>query len=170
MIRSMMAALCLLGAASTTAKAEVVSSSDSGFVLSHEATSTLAPDALFARMMDPSRWWDPEHSYSGKATNISMGNRAGDHWREDWAGGSVIHGEVLQVINGQMLMLSAPFGPLAATGAECIWTIRLTPTEDGGTKVMSSHVVVGGSDTGLASMAGPVDFVMGNGITRLAGE
>ena len=170
MIRTVTSAFASIASLWAVSTAEVVSSSDSGFVLSHEATSELAPDALFARMMDPSTWWDPEHSYSGKAANLSMGNRAGDYWREDWAGGSVIHGQVLQVINGQMLMLSAPFGPLAATGAECIWTIRITQGENGGTKIISSHTVVGGPDSGLAAMAGPVDFVMGNGINRLAGQ
>ncbi|NNU17686.1 hypothetical protein HK107_15245 [Parvularcula sp. ZS-1/3] len=157
-------ALTALGIAS----AEVVTASDTGFKLKHEAVSPLAPDALWERLMEPSEWWDGAHSYSGDAANLSMEDSAGSYWREDWEGGSVIHGQILTVMKGKQLVLSAPFGPLHATGAECIWTIILAPAEGGGTKISSTHTVAGSEGTGLQELAGPVDFVMGNGIMRLA--
>jgi len=169
-MRSAFVFLSVIGVGVGCAQAEVISSSGTGFQLAHEAQSSRSPDELFARLMEPSQWWDPEHSYSGDASNLSMADEAGAYWREDWRGGSVIHGQVLQVIQGKMLMLSAPFGPLAATGAKCIWTISLEPSKEGGTVIKSTHRVVGGPETGLAELSGPVDFVMGRGIQRLAAD
>lgn len=150
------------------ADAKVLAVSDSGFRLAHEEVSPLGTTDLWQRLMVPARWWDPAHTYSGDAGNLSMGDRAGAYWREDWPGGSVIHGQVLMVSEGRQLVLSAPFGPLMGTGARCIWTITLAPAEGGGTLVSSTHVVVGAPDTDLRLLAGPVDQVMGNGIRRLA--
>lgn len=162
---------CLLVVTSFgVASAEVVSASDTGFKLKHEAVSTLEPAALWERLMEPSQWWDGEHSYSGDAANLSMGDTAGSYWREEWEGGSVIHGQVLMVMKGKQLVLSAPFGPLQATGAACIWTISLAPAANGGTKISSTHTVSGAAGNGLWELPEPVDFVMGNGIKRLAAK
>ncbi|GGY49669.1 hypothetical protein [Parvularcula lutaonensis] len=153
----------------TSAHAEVASASEHGFVLEHEVTSPFAPDALWHRLMQPAQWWDPDHTYSGDAANLSMEDTAGAYWREDWDTGSVIHGQVLLVKEGEELILSAPFGPLISTAADCRWTIRLEPTEDGGTLIKSSHTIAGVPGTGLEELAPAVDFVMGNGVKRLAG-
>ena len=68
--------------ACTAAHADIVESSDAHYVLKHEATSTLAPDALWARLIVPSSWWHPDHTYSGKAENLSLDPRAGGLWRQ----------------------------------------------------------------------------------------
>lgn len=160
--------LASAAAAFSVSHAEVVSTSATGFRLQHEATSPLAPDALWARLMEPATWWDGDHSYSGDAANLSLGDKAGDYWREDWAEGSVIHGQILVVKSGEELLLSAPFGPLVETGAACVWKIQIQPSEDGGTVITSTHLIAGSPGTGLEELAGPVDFVMSNGINRLA--
>ena len=153
---------------SSLASAEVLSAGRSNFLLAHEATSSLAPEEVWDRLMEPAAWWDGEHTYSGDAANLSMGGKAGDYWREDWDGGSVIHGQILTVKTGETLVLSAPFGPLQGTAANCVWTISLEPIEGGGTRIRSKHVVVGPANLGMQELAEPVDFVMSNGIDRLA--
>lgn len=151
------------------ARAEVVTSSESGFELRHEATSLLEPYELWDILIEPKVWWDGNHTYSGDAANLSLGGKkAGSYWREDWDGGSVIHGQVLTAMEDSKLVLSAPFGPLQGTGATCIWTITLSPAEGGGTLIRSRHVIAGAPGTGLEELAGPVDRVMSNGIERLA--
>ncbi|MEO1656761.1 MAG: hypothetical protein AAFR65_03495 [Pseudomonadota bacterium] len=164
---SCLAALSLLV---SQGSAEVLSSNEAGFTLSHQASSSLAPEELWDRLMAPSTWWADDHTYSGDASNISDLGEAGSAWREDWETGSVVHGRVLLVKGGEELVLSAPFGPLLYTGAECIWAIKLSPGEDGGTLITSSHTVVGGEGTGIKDLAPAVDFVMGAGIASLAGE
>lgn len=162
------AILALVAFSLGTTRAEVIEASEEHFVLVHEEVSPLAPDALWDRLMEPALWWDPNHTYSGDAANLSMEDTAGSYWREDWDTGSVIHGQVLLVKEGEELILSAAFGPLISTAADCRWTIRLEATENGGTLIKSSHTVAGAPGTGLEDLADPVDFVMGNGIKRLA--
>jgi hypothetical protein len=162
-------ALALLPLLGGLAHGEILFQDQSGFALRHEVSTTLAPGEVWDRLLEPNTWWDPEHTYSGDAANLSLADEAGAYWREDWSGGSVLHGQILLMKTGEQLVLSAPFGPLMATGARCIWSITLTPDGQGGTTIQSTHRVVGAPGTGLEELAGPVDFVMGNGLRRLAG-
>ena len=105
--------------------AEVVSSSDTHFVLRHQAASRLSAAALWERLLTPSDWWHPDHTYSGDAGNLTLEPTAGGLWREDWDGGSVAHGQVIAVMRGRMLRMEAPFGPLQGVGARVVWTITV---------------------------------------------
>src|SRR6056297_1385533 len=116
------------------ARAEIISSSPDHFTLKLEAETELSPDEVWARLIDPSSWWLPEHTYSGSSDNLSLKPHAGGIWREDWEGGSVWHGTVLLALPDQRLSLSAPFGPLQSLAVDSVWTISLTPLEDAGTR------------------------------------
>ncbi len=153
----------------TGAAAEIVSSSPGHFVLRHEATSTLPPDRLWQRLVDPAAWWHPDHTYSGDARNLSLDLRAGGLWLERWDGGSVSHGQVLLVETGKTLRLSAPFGPLQAAGAYTIWTISIAPSETGSV-VVFDEVASAPPPAKLDELAGAVDFVKGEAMRRLTAD
>jgi uncharacterized protein YndB with AHSA1/START domain len=146
--------------------AEVVSSSDTHFVLRQEAESSLPPEGLWQRLIRPANWWHPDHTYSGDASNLSLVAEAGGLWREDWPGGSVAHGEVKAVRHGELLRLEAPFGPLQGLGAYTIWTITIEPAE-GGSRVIFDEVATAPPGSGMTEMAKAVDYVKGEGIRRL---
>ena len=150
----------------TIANAEITSSSKTHFVLHHEATSTLTAEQLWDRLVKPATWWHSDHTYSGKSENLSLIAEAGGTWREVWEGGSVTHGEVVFVKPGEMLRLIAPFGPLQGLGAYTIWTITITPNEDGST-VKFDEVSNGPPTADMAEIAKAVDFVKGEAISRL---
>ena len=152
--------------APTRAPADIVSSSDTHFVLRHEAPSTLSADALWKRLLQPASWWHPDHTYSGSAQNLSLDARAGGTWRETWEGGSVIHGTVLFVKDGSTLRMNAPFGPLQELGAYTIWTITITPADEGSV-VVFDEVSNGPPSAGMAEIAKAVDFVKTEAIQRL---
>ena len=124
----------------TMAEAEIVSASDTHFVLRHEASSELTPGDLWQRLTEPAAWWHPDHTYSGHASNLSLDAQAGGLWREDWDGGSVSHGRVLYVDPGRTLRLEAPFGPLQALGAYTIWTITISAGEQGSVVVFRRNL------------------------------
>ncbi len=147
--------------------AEVVSSSDTHFVLRHEADSTMTAGALWDRLIQPATWWHPDHSYSGKAENLSLNATAGGLWREDWDGGSVSHGRVLYVQEGKTIRLEAPFGPLQELGVYTIWTISISETE-GGSSVVFDEVANGPPTANLPAMAKAVDGVKAEAIRRLS--
>jgi len=146
---------------------EVIEAGDSHYRLSHTAVSTTAPEELWDRLLQPALWWNPAHSYSGKADNLQLDARAGGLWREDWEGGSVSHGRVLQVIEGQLLRLEAPFGPLQGIGAYVIWTIRIEP-DGSGSRILFDEVAFAPPQSSLDAIARAVDAVKGEAIARLA--
>lgn len=150
------------------AGAEVVASSDDHYTLRHEAGSAMTPDAMWARLIQPDTWWHPGHTWSSDAANLTLDPQAGGLWREDWAGGSVAHGTVLAVMEGRMLRLDAPFGPLQGMGVDVVWTITLeADDETGGTIVIFEEVANGSSASGLDEIAPAVDSVKGEAIARL---
>lgn len=166
-LTTLILATCLLVPA--TSGAEILSSSDTHFVLRHEAKSRLPSDKLWRRLLDPATWWHPDHTYSGDSGNLSLDAQAGGLWREDWEGGSMAHGSVLYVETGKVLRLEAPFGPLQALGAYTIWTITIKPDGEGSV-VVFDEVSSGPSTAKLAEIAKDVDFVKGEAINSLAEE
>ncbi|TXS96494.1 SRPBCC domain-containing protein [Parahaliea maris] len=147
-------------------RAEVVSASDSHFVVRQQAHSSLPADALWERLVHPARWWNPAHSYSGEATALSLEPRAGGLWLEEWPGGSVAHGQVITIMPGKLLRLDAPFGPLQSLGAHTVWTISLAAAE-GGTTVTFHETAVAPPGSGMEAIAAAVDQVKTEAIGRL---
>ena len=150
------------------AHAEVIAATPDHFTLKLEAESELSPDEVWDRLIDPAQWWLPDHSYSGDSANLSLDPRAGGLWREDWDGGSVWHGKVLQAQPGQSLVLDAPFGPLQGMAINSVWTITLAPLETGGTKITFDHVNNGTVSSKLDQVAAAVDFVKSEALKSLA--
>lgn len=151
---------------SISAFAEIVSSSSSHYRLKHEATSDLPPDALWSRLIFPSDWWHPDHTYSGDSSNLNLEVTAGGLWREDWDGGSVVHGTVLYVKTGTLLRLDAPFGPLQGMDVTTIWTITIEANGEG-SRVVFDEVSNGSPASGLNDIATAVDYVKQEAIQRL---
>ncbi|NVJ98370.1 MAG: SRPBCC domain-containing protein [Alphaproteobacteria bacterium] len=153
----------------TRARADIVEANPDRYVLKHEATSALSPEKLWNKLVNPANWWHPDHTYSGDAANLSLDLQAGGLWREDWSGGSVFHGSVLQVKQGSMLRLDAPFGPLQDIAVKVVWTITITP-EGEGSKVTFHEIASGDPKSGLDQLAPAVNFVKGEAIKRLTSQ
>ncbi len=168
MIRGLI--LMLIGALAfaASARADIVSASDTHFVLRHEGTTSLSPAAAWERLVEPASWWHPDHTYSGNAGNLSLELTAGGLWREEWEGGSVAHGTVVFVDAGKTLRLEAPFGPLQGIGAYVIWTITLEPLADG-TRIVFEESAIGPPGGDYAELAKAVDFVKAEAMRRLTG-
>lgn len=149
------------------AHAKVIKSAPDHFTLKHEAISTLPPKAVWKKLINPAKWWHPDHSYSGSSKNMSIKAKAGGQWKEVWPGGSVIHGEILYIKPGEQMRLSAPFGPLQEMAVTDIWTITITPHEDG-SKIVFDEIANGTSASKLDELAKAVDFVKEEAIQRLA--
>ncbi|MHA7900379.1 MAG: SRPBCC family protein [Henriciella sp.] len=167
MIKPILTSLALISMTGA-GMAEVVTASPDHFTLKLEAETELAPNEVWARLIVPSEWWQSDHTYSGDAKNLSLDAQAGGLWREDWDGGSVWHGTVIQAHENKSLVLSAPFGPLQRLAVTSVWTITLTPNEAGGTKITFDHVTNGTDASGLDQMAPAVDFVKGAALASLA--
>lgn len=164
------AALLMLLAAAPAA-AELRSGTASGFESVHVAIVAAPPAEVFAALVEPARWWNKDHTYSGDSANLRLELRAGGCFCETVpVDGSIIeHGRVVYARPGHALRLSAALGPLQAEGVAgaLSWTLKPVAT---GTEVTQSYVVGGFVRGGLGQVAPAVDRVMGaqiEGLTAL---
>lgn len=143
----------------TPAVAEIQSRSDNGFTLTFSQRVAAAPDAIYGRIGDVGSWWSGEHSYSGRAANLSLELKPGGCWCEALPGGGVKHAEVVLAWPAQrMLRLDAPFGPLQDTAGLAILTMTWKEAEGGGARTLNWTYRVEG--TGVGRFAEAVHGVM----------
>ena len=73
--------LILLAAlAATPARAEVMAASPNGFTVQESFQTKASPQAVWALLVTPARWWDSQHTWSGSAANLTLEARAGGCW------------------------------------------------------------------------------------------
>lgn len=167
MLKHTLISLVFLSFGLTSAGAEITTASPDHFTLKLEATSPLSPEEVWHKLIDPSQWWDSDHTYSGDAQNLSLDLRAGGLWAEDWSDGSVAHGQVLYVSPNRVLRLEAPFGPLQGKAINAVWTISLQQADEG-TLIIFDFIANGTDNSGLDELAAAVDFVKSAAIESLA--
>src|SRR5215471_21524861 len=72
-------------------------------------------------------WWNPEHTYSHDAKNLSIDPRPGGCFCEKLTnGGGVEHLRVIYVVPREVLRFSGALGPLQASGVAGSMTWKLT--------------------------------------------
>lgn len=145
---------------------EVVKSAPDHYTLQLRANSELPPKVLWQRLVVPATWWHPDHTYSGDANNLSLELKAGGLWQERWGENGVLHGRVLNLIDGKLLRLDAPFGPLQSMAVNVIWTITIE-ADGSGSLVTFDEIANGTSASNLEQIAKAVDAVKSQALARL---
>ena len=160
--------LAIQAAAPGSARAEVFDKSDAGFTSRNIAIIAARPaDVYTCLVRDVGKWWDPQHSYSKDAGNLSIDARAGGYFLEKLPdGGSVLHFTVVNAEPGKMLRLVGAMGPLQASGVSGSLTWQLKP-EGEGTSVDLVYVVGGYYPGGFETIAPLADKVLGEQLQRL---
>lgn len=149
------------------AHAEVRATTDTGFTIVHKAKLAAPPAKAYAALGEVGGWWDDAHTYSGKASNMSLPLEAGGCFCERLEGGGVQHGRVVLAMPGSMLRLEGALGPLQSEGVSATLTFELKPAGDG-TDLTLSYKVGGYHAEGVRQWAAPVDQVLGVQASRLA--
>lgn len=150
------------------ASADVVAAGASGFEVRAEALYPGDPASAWRRLVRPQDWWDPAHTYSKDARNLSLALKPGGCWCERLAdGGFVRHLDVVYVAPRAVLRLSGGLGPLQGMGAGGALTFTLK-SEGAATRVRLSYVVSGFAPSGFTDMANAVDGVLGAQLARYA--
>lgn len=158
-----LAALSLAGAA----RAEVADQSPQGFEIRHVVTIAAPPAKVRAATLEPGRWWNSAHSWSGDAKNLSIDLTTGC-FCERWKDGLVRHMTVVYA-GDSALRLSGALGPLQFTGASGHMAFNFKAGPDPATTILTVTYDVGGyAKGGLAEQwAQPVDGVIGEQVGRL---
>lgn len=162
-----LAPLILVLAVAGPAGAEVKSATPNGFEVTSAATIAAPADRVYSALAEVSRWWDPAHTFSRDAANLSIELRAGGCFCERLKdGGSVQHLQVVYVAPGQGLRLRGALGPLQTEGVDGALSWTLKPGE-GGTNVTLSYVLGGYIRSGMEQWAPKVDRVLDEQLHRL---
>jgi uncharacterized protein YndB with AHSA1/START domain len=161
-------ALALAAMLATSAThAETSNVSANGFTSSFREEVKAGTDEVWKAIAQLPRWWSDAHTWSGKASNMTLELRAGGCWCESWEGGqSAQHGQVLMVQPGRVIRMAAGLGPLQELPAQGVLTI-VTSAQEGKTFLRMTYRVGGPPDLGLDKLAPAVDQVIGVQFRRL---
>lgn len=160
-------ALTAVAALSSEAGAEVVDAQANGFEVKRQAVLNAPADKVYAALIQPSAWWNKDHTWSGSAANLSLAAMSGGCFCEKLPnGGSVLHMTVVYAQPGQGLRLFGALGPLQMSGASghLGWTLS---EKDGKTTLVQTYDVGGYMKGGLDKLAPVVDQVLGEQFERL---
>jgi len=151
------------------AVAEVRQAEPGGFVLAYKATIAAPPAKVWDALIEPGRWWNMDHSYSGDGANLTLDARAGGCFCEKVPkdGGSVEHMRVVQARPGSLLRLSGGLGPFQAMAVSGAMSWELKPAGRG-TELSMSYAVGGYVPGGAQAIAPMVDQVLADQFRRLA--
>jgi len=167
-------ALVVLVLAAGPAKPDVLDSAANGFTVKVTLSIQAAPDDVYRRLINVGDWWNPAHTFSGDAHNLSIDAKATGCFceklpgsaKDPSSGGSVRHLEVVYAAPGKLLVLSGALGPLQFIAATGSMKIQLSPAERG-TKLEVTYTVVCYVPAGTKTWAAPVDTVLTEQFTRL---
>lgn len=152
--------------------AEVLDANPAGFTIEHRIVLPVSrADAWNAVVADVAEWWSGDHTVSGDAANLYIDavplgcfcERLGD-------AGGLVHLQVTFVNPTVMLRMTGGLGPLGLMGVNGNLTLEFDndPDSAGHTTVTLRYAVGGYRDGGLDVLAGAVDGVLGEQMTRLA--
>ena len=153
--------------AAAPAAAAVKDSSHDAFTLARTIDVAAAPDRVYGSPIDIAKWWNSEHTYSGEAPNLTLAARLGGCFCERLKTGGVEHLRVVFDAAGKTLRLKGGLGPLQSS-ADGLATLSIAPNPSGGSTLSFTYRVWGYQPPdGLASIAGAVDSVWADALSRL---
>jgi len=158
-------ALALLAVA-TPAGAEVVTASSNGFEVRQTVPLVVKPDVAFASFVNLPAWWNTEHSYSGKASNLSLTPVPGGCFCERFPGGGGIeHMRVTYVDPGKRILMTGALGPLLYEATAGVLDVQIKSTAAGSVLTLD-YRASGFFNGGAEKLAPVVDQVLADQVKR----
>ena len=156
-------------ALSASLHAEVADSGPAGFTIKSTWTIRAAPDEVYKRLMNNvGDWWNPEHTWSRDAHNLSIEARINGCFCEKLPNnGGVRHLQVIYLDPGKTVRFSGGLGPFQSMAVNGVMTIQLTPGEGGMTKLSLTYTVGGYFEKGLDTIAPGADGMLKEQFGRL---
>jgi len=158
--------LCCAVLTATPATAEVVASGVHGFEVRQIVQVVIPQPAAYDAFTQVPRWWNPEHSYSGDAANLSLALTPGGCFCEKLpGGGGVEHLRLSHVAPGERLVLTGALGPLLYEAVAGVMDVKVERIA-GGARVTLNYRAAGFANGGAAKLAPLVDQVLGDQMAR----
>jgi len=153
--------------AAAAARADVSDVSPFGFQLRIAVHVAATPDRVYAAIIQPSKWWDSGHTFSGNAANMSLDAKAGGCFCEALPdGGSVEHLSVVTAIPGKLLRMRGALGPFQGSGVEGSMTWSLEAA-GGETELTVTYDLGGHMKGGFGDWPQKANAMVTEQVTRL---
>lgn len=158
--------LCALAVAPL--RGEVIESSAAGFSVRNVVTINAPAAKVYAALTDGvGGWWDPAHTFSHDARNLSLDAKPGGCFCERLPdGGGVEHMRVVFASPGKLLRLAGAIGPLQEAAVTGTMTWSLSQAGEG-TSVDMTYTVGGFRVGGFRDLPTVVDGVLRGQLGRL---
>lgn len=140
--------------------------SPTGFIVSLRYDVNATPHRVWESLGEIGKWWNPRHTWSGDAANLSLSRQASGCYCERWGANSVEHGRVIYAAEDSVLRLQGALGPLQALAVDAVLTFAIAQ-KDGKTVLQVTYRVSGNASAALQDLAGPVDGVIAEQAKRL---
>ena len=145
-------------------QAEVLATGANGFNLKVVTTSSARPEQAYLAFTQIDKWWDPAHTYSGDAANLTLTITPGGAFVEALSGVGL---ELAYVLPGEEIRLLGGLGPLQPMGLHGALTIQFKAHAKG-SEITMLYNVSGFSEQGPQSLAPIVDRVQAGQMQRHA--
>ena len=151
----------------TETHADTSDLSDTGFLVTYRFELAATPQKIFESVARIDQWWNPEHTWSGDARNLSLDPSPGGCFCERWKDGAVQHARVVATLRDSLVRLEGSLGPLQALAVNGILSFAMKANGDKSLLVVT-YRISGNAAAGLQKLAPAVDRVIGEQAGRLA--
>ncbi len=158
----------LLFAATVPVFADVTSKGANGFNLKMEVYVPVDAATAYAQFVDIGQWWNVNHTYYGKGSNLSLEARAGGCFCEKNGENEVLHMLVTFVKPGKEVRMTGGLGPLQMMGVHGGMSWYFTDLDDGTSRITQTYNVSGYLEGGLDKLADVVNAVQTGQLKALA--
>ena len=161
------ALVLLVTAPAAPASAEVVHAAASGFELKQVIHIAAPPARVYAALIQPAKWWNSDHTYSGSANNLTLDPHVGGCFCEALPnGGGVQHLTVVRIAPGEDLELRGALGPFHTRGVDGVLAFTLAAAGDG-TDLTMTNDLGGYMSEGMEIWAPRADAMLASQMARL---
>jgi len=147
------------------ASAAVKSSGAHSFTVEQSVVVQVPPARAWSAFGKVGDWWSAEHSFSKKASNLSLELDPGGCWCETLPGGGIQFMRVTIARPPEELVLSGALGPMLYDSAPATMIVRFKPVGTS-TQVTMTYKATGFVDGDADKIAPLVDGVLGEQLTR----
>lgn len=144
---------------SAISSAEVISQANEGFHIKSSVSVPVSAMQAYHGFLDIGSWWIEDHTWFGKAANLSLDPVAGGCFCEIDGDRQVQHMTVAYVNPGKAVRLTGGLGPLQQMGVSGTLSFQFVGISDTETMIVQEYRVSGYYSEGLDTLAAVVDQV-----------
>lgn len=150
---------------STPAAADIVSASPNGFEVRQTVPLAVTPEVAFSSFGSLPAWWDPAHTYSKKAENLSLTLTPGGCLCERFDGAGIEHLHVVYVDPGKHIIFTGALGPLLSMAVNGVLDVQIKSAA-GGSVLTLDYRASGFYNGGADKIAPAVDGMLAGQMKR----